>query len=542
MNRSKILDSGDESKKSPCRPRREATASPKGPDKTVLVHEALRAVADKCDGAEKSDGEGFSKHDTAIGKALAAEETLSPPQLARAEKLVRKYRRQVPKELWEQIEAHHPARNGSDSDSATAARVPVNAIADEITSKAHFARARDGDLYLYERGVYVPKASQYIQRRVKSLLLEWKVPDQWASRTPDEVLKYIAADAPELWERPPLDVINVKNGLLNASTGRLSPHTHKFLSSVQIPVQRDPTAKCSVWKKFVREVFPADAQALPWEVIAALLSADPSFQQSVLLLGGGGTGKSAFLSATIAFLGRENVSTVSLHQLEDRFAVHRLFGKLANVCADLSNRDLKDTALFKAITGGDRIEGEEKYKPRFSFTPFAKLIFSANNVPRSWDASEAFLERWIVIPCENKFRGSRREIKRSRLDAQLADPKELSGVLNQAVKALKRLRKRGRFTQSESTQRALREFRAVANHLEVWLERKTVADSTGFVLVTELRNRYDQAAERDGRPLMTETQFGISMAQTRPSVKKAKRGPRGQQQWVYLGIALKNPL
>ncbi len=504
MNKSNIPDSGAESKKSPCRPRKEATASPKGPGRIALVHQALRIVADKCDGARKSDGNGFSKHDTEIGKALAVEETLSPPQLAKAEKLVRKYRRQVPKELWEQIQAHDPARNGSDSDPAAAARAPVNAIADEITSKAYFARARDGNLHLYEGGVYVPKASQYIQRHVKRLLLEWKVPDQWASRTPDEVLKYIAADASNLWEKPPLDVINVKNGLLDVRTGRLSPHTHRFLSSVQIPVERDPTAKCPFWKKFVREVFPADARALGWEVIAVLLSADPSFQKSVLLLGGGGTGKSAFLSATIAFLGRGNVSTVSLHRLEDRFVAHQLFGKLANVCADLSSRDLKNTALFKALTGGDRIEGEQKYKPPYSFTPFAKLIFSANNVPRSWDASEAFLEQWLIIPCENKFRGTKREIKRRELDAQLADPKELSGVLNEAIKALRQLRRLGRFTQSKSTQRALREFSAVANHLEVWLERETVADPTGFVLVSELRSRYNQAAERDGRPLMTD--------------------------------------
>jgi len=45
-----------------------------------------------------------------------------------------------------------------------------------------------------------------------------------------------------------------------------------------------------------------------------------------------------------------------------RFAASCLVGKLANICGDLSRRKLRDAAMFKAITGGDTVVVERKYK------------------------------------------------------------------------------------------------------------------------------------------------------------------------------------
>ena len=56
---------------------------------------ALRELANVCDGAQAVDGCGFSKLDVAVGKSLAAQNTLSPRQAALGQKLVAKYRRQI---------------------------------------------------------------------------------------------------------------------------------------------------------------------------------------------------------------------------------------------------------------------------------------------------------------------------------------------------------------------------------------------------------------------------------------------------------------
>ena len=66
--------------------------------------------------------------------------------------------------------------------------------------------------------------------------------------------------------------------------------------------------------------------------------------------------------------------------------------------------------MFKAITGCDRITAEVKYRDSFEFTPFARLLFSANRLPESSDASQAFFDRWLIVPFPNRFRQTRREI------------------------------------------------------------------------------------------------------------------------------------
>jgi hypothetical protein len=48
-----------------------------------------------------------------------------------------------------------------------------------------------------------------VKRRVKSILGALNKSQQWTSRRGGEVVKYIAVDAPMLWERPPLDKVNV---------------------------------------------------------------------------------------------------------------------------------------------------------------------------------------------------------------------------------------------------------------------------------------------------------------------------------------------
>ena len=70
---------------------------------------------------------------------------------------------------------------------------------------------------------------------------------------------------------------------------------------------------------------------------------------------------------------------MGLHELaENRFRTATLFGKLANLAGDLDSRWLTNTATFKAITGGDAIQGEYKYGAVFDFQPWALPFYSAN--------------------------------------------------------------------------------------------------------------------------------------------------------------------
>ena len=49
----------------------------------------------------------------------------------------------------------------------------------------------------------------------------------------------------------------------------------------------------------------------------------------------------------------------------NRFAKADLYGKLANLYADLPDSALKSVGIFKMLTGGDPIIGEHNFQNRF---------------------------------------------------------------------------------------------------------------------------------------------------------------------------------
>jgi len=417
----------------------------------------------------------------------------------------------------------------------------VHIMSDEICDSNSFARDAAGRLYRFSEGVYRSKAEHYVRSQVKRLCIEWEKSAAWSRKLSDEVVAFIAIDAPELWDRPRLDLVNVKNGLLRLADGVLLPHTPDHLSTIQLPVAYDPKATCPAIDKFVSEVFPPDAIDLAHELPAWLMTPDISIQKAVLLLGEGGNGKSTYLAMLLSFLGRGNCVGLSLHKLEgDKFAIARLHGKLANICPDLPTEHLSGTSVFKSITGGDfGLEAEIKFRDGFSFDPFCRLIFSANSPPRSADASEGFFDRWLVVPFDARFRGTDREITRQELDAKLSAPSELSGFLNKAVTAWRAIRSRGtRLSEPQSVRDAWADFHSATDPLSVWLDRYTIDDPDAVVPVQVLRTAYGAACDQAGRPTPSQKNFGHSIRKARSGVERLQRVINGRLQWCYVGIGM----
>jgi putative DNA primase/helicase len=426
------------------------------------------------------------------------------------------------------------AKGGDDDD-----RLTTNQLADMITADSHFAVDSGGKLYVFQKGVYKPTGESYIKRRVKTILGALDVPEQWSSRKAEEVVKYIAVDAPELWDRPAANIVNVENGLLDVRKRVLEPHSPDFLSPVQIPVRYVPAAHCPAWDKFIAEVFPEDTEAIAWEIPAWLMTPDTSIQKAILLTGDGANGKSTYLRAVLSFIGKHNASALSLHKLEnDRFSAARLVGRLANICPDLPTTDLVSTSVFKAITGGDPLMAEYKFKDSFEFIPYARLVFSATHPPKSQDASPAFFRRWVVVPFERTFTdGAPGTMPRDQLDAMLADPEELSGVLNKALEAIVAIRSRG-FSESDSTRRAMDEFRQATDPLAVWLDRHTVLHPDAVIPQDRLYREYGRNCSDAGRPTISKTAFGRAMKKLRPTIGDYQRTVNGMLAWCYIGIGL----
>ena len=416
-------------------------------------------------------------------------------------------------------------------------------LADLICGKNHFAQDAGGKLFRYVGGVYKPRGEQFVKTQVKQLCEKKGWAAQWTKHQAEEVHEYIRIDSLQLWDRPAEGHINVANGLLNWRTRELKDHSPDHLSVVQLPVKFDPKAKCPNIDKFIGETFPADALDLAYEIPASAMTGHHSIQKAILLTGPGGNGKRRYLTMVKAFLGTSNVSGMSLHRLEsDKFATARLYGRLANICPDLPTEHLAGTSVFKAIIdgSGDTITGEHKFKDSFDFTPFCRLMFSANHPPRSQDSSKGFFDRWLVVPFDNRFRGEGGEIPPAKLDAMLSAQSELSGLLNKAIDVVQRLSRDGRFTESETTRAAHREFQSMTDPFSVWISANTIDDPTMYVCKKTLRERYNAHAGRKGLPPMSAKAFTVALLDIRPEgFREAQRQVNNVTTWCWLGIGLK---
>lgn len=438
----------------------------------------------------------------------------------------------IVKAIEEALEPRQPQEGSADVGRAVG-------LGDQITAEDFFAKDAGGHLHVFALGVYRPLGENFIERQVKLLTRSNGRARPWSSRLASEVVKFIRVDAPLLQERPPLNIINMANGLLEWQTRVLLPHDPQFRSCVQIPVRYDPEAACPEWEAFIGEVFPADCQTLAYEIIAWLLCPDTTIQKAILLQGDGENGKSTFLSGVTALLGPENVAGVSLHKLEtDRFSTASLIGKLANFCADLPSEHLASTSMFKAVVGGDRVFAERKYFAPFEFLPFCRLLFSANHFPQSKDSSYAFFRRWEVVPFTRTITTAQKSAKPDIL-ARLTTSVELSGLLNRCLDVLPALRQRQGFMPTETTASARQEYQENTDPLAVWIDRNTVLDPSGVVTKKDLFVKYSAESAEAGRPITPARTFYLAVKRLRPTLQETMRRVNGNPRDVFVGLAFR---
>jgi putative DNA primase/helicase len=423
----------------------------------------------------------------------------------------------------------HPLRSMADVKAEVEAnpKMPASECARLLASMEPYAAGGER-LYVYHDGRYVP-GKRHADQRIAELL-----GTDWTSRRSGEVTTYLTITSPELWESPPAGVVNLTNGLLDVRTRKLRPHTPEHLSPVQIAAAYDPAAKCPAIAAFIDSTIP-DLGPVFDEVTGYLATADNRYQKAIMLTGQGGTGKSTATKVWRAMLGRENVSTVSLHQLdEDRFAAADLYGKLANIFADLPAHALTSSSIFKSVTGGDAIRGERKHAQPFSWAPFVRLVYSANEAPPTADNSDAFFERWLILPFTQKFRDTADEDH--NLVEKLTTPGELSGLLNRALDGLDRLHGQRGFSHVAASDEAHERFRIDSDSAAGFIDERCTIDEGGKVKQSALFAAYKAWCEVNNRRPLAATRFNRRLMELHsPDSIKVK----GYSWW--LGINLTDP-
>jgi len=296
------------------------------------------------------------------------------------------------------------------------------------------------------------------------------------------------------------------------------------LSTVQLNVDYDPGAQCPAFERFVSQVVPPDVVDTIWELIGYLMYSGNPLHKAVMLTGTGRNGKGTFLRVMVELLGRQNITTASLHDLVNtRFTTASLFGRLANIAGDIDGSYLETTATLKGVTGGDTISAEHKNRDRFDFTPWAVPVFSANKIPGSADTTIGYLSRWLIVNFPHDFTGH----ENRTLDTVLRTPGELAGIAVRGLAALPRLLARGDFTLTDSALAAREDFVRRVDQVRTWLFDCTdINPEHPWLGRTELYQAYQRWAARDGHRPVKASEFydRIEAAGALPAIIHGTRG------------------
>ena len=292
------------------------------------------------------------------------------------------------------------------TDKGKPSQINSRAICDYFVNKGGIF-VLGSDCYLYKDGVYV-ESSSFVRNMIKDMVAADNLINQSKIM---ECYRLIVDDIRIQRSSSELNSyrhsIDFKNGVWDINKQELLPHDSKYLQTIQIPHEvKDyvPFTETRLYKFFKKTKLPKEDIKMILKYIAYCMTTDYGLKTFMVLVGQSNTGKSVLIRFVESLVGRQNTSALSMHELNMRFYPAQLYGKLLNSCADNKTLPLSSIENLKKITGGDQIMHEKKGKEPFFFVPFAKLLFSFNQLPLQLEEkSNAFYKRMRVLFMNNEL-------------------------------------------------------------------------------------------------------------------------------------------
>lgn len=340
-------------------------------------------------------------------------------------------------------------------------------IVNHIESNNYLYTTKDDikeEVWLYHDGIYVPNGKSYIKefcRKIFGRAYNNYLANVVISKI--ETDTYIEQD--KFFENKYIDEIPVQNGILNVLTRTLKPYNPKQIFFNKMPVIFAPEALNPHIEQFLKDILDKEEDLIVmYEVIGSGLYKDYFTEKAVMLVGSGRNGKSKLVELIKRLVGAENCCSVPIRSMnENNSSLCELYSRLFNLAGDLSGGDLKDLGMFKQSVGRDTLQTHRKYLRDLAFVNYAKHVFACNELPRVYDTTDGFWDKWVLINFPYKFvtqeeydklnpeEKERHKIKDPDIINKISIPEELSGLLNKALDGLHRLLKQKNYSQTKGT-------------------------------------------------------------------------------------------
>lgn len=295
--------------------------------------------------------------------------------------------------------------------------------------------------------------------------------------------------------------IVVNDGMYNWKENKIVPWDPNYHTTIAFDIDYEEGAECPHWEEYLKEWLPDETvRSVIQEYLGYCLIPNTNFRRALFLYGKGRNGKSIFIEFLQEIFG-DLGATLSYDALFQRFGPANLKDKLVNIYDDTNVSFAKDTGIAKNLIAGGTISAEFKGKDHFTFTNVARIIFSAQETPRTSDNTLAWYDRWFFVKFPNTFRAS--NTKKAEMMENMR--KEKAGIFNWMVAGLKRLMDNDGFTQSRVIDKYTQEYRGMNDTVMQFLLtycEQTIDDPSTRISSQNLFTIYKMLAEKDGlRPV-----------------------------------------
>lgn len=348
----------------------------------------------------------------------------------------------------------------------------------------------------------------------------------------------------------PKHILSFPNGYLDISgytkrdeAFKLQESTPRFFSLACYPYDFDPNATCTLWEKFLDEIFIDDPAKtiLLQEWFGYNLIPDNSQEKFMMLLGPTRAGKGTILDILAYILGENQVLATSFEDYTRRFAIFPFFGKLAALIGDvkISSRFNASNALnlLKRITGNDIIMIERKGRDitQTCVRLYTRFTMAANMMPQLPDYARTIESRMLVIQFLISFAGREDITLKARLKG------EASGILLWALEGLKRLQRNGEFTLPATHHQILQRVRGEITPFTDFVSECCYfgTDDKFFVTRDHLFEAWKAWAIKNGERIQTVTWLNRSLLTLYPECRGSRRVVGNLRRRGFIGIRLR---
>lgn len=285
-----------------------------------------------------------------------------------------------------------------------------------------------------------------------------------------ETLKYLEICAPRE-TMADKKYIAFQNCVLDIETLETVEMSPSMRIANLIPHKWNPNVECEVVDNVLGRI-ACDELDIWWnlcEIIGLCMYRGTELTTCPILLGKGSNGKSTFMNMLHRLLGEDNVASLDIATIGERFQTVPLMGKLANLGDDVSNEFISGSkaAVIKKVVTGDYVQAEYKGGDTFKFKPYCTLVFTANEMPRIGDNSYGMMRRLHPVPLNADFSKADAEYD-PNIERKLGTEAAMERAIFLGVQALQGCIERHGMTENDESKRELERIRLENSSVYSW--------------------------------------------------------------------------